>query len=86
VQNKVEFLMADIADEKVQNVVDRLANDLGTEFFKQTIIVLTFANSVKPPQTYYNDAINIVKESGKPINRTEIELMAWREYTSAIKQ
>lgn len=77
--------LGDIVDEKIQDTINKLARDLGTNFFGQTIIMLTYANSVKPPQSYYDDAIKILKNSTKKFKREDVDLYAWKEYTTAIK-
>ena len=76
----------DIIDETAQDIIQKLTNDIGPLFWKQTIIVLTHANSVIPGEYYYVEAMKCLETSKSEINEKNIELQAWSLYAEAKKQ
>ena len=52
--------LGDIPNAYVQGIMTKLTGDLGSEFWKKIIVVLTNANSTTPPQEYYDNATIIL--------------------------
>lgn len=77
--------LGDVIDDNTQKLVNRMTNDLGTEFFKHTIIALTYANSITPPSQYWDNAIDKLKAIGQTKIPGLVEMYAWSDYCSVIK-
>ena len=72
----------DIIDEYTQNIISKLTEDLGIEFWKHTIIVLTHAITV-PGSEFYDRAEEILIDDGKEVTEESVKLEAWIQYKNA---
>jgi len=63
-----------------QEMITKLTRDLGSDFWKKTMIVLTHSNSIVPPDFYETMAVEQLYGADKD-NDAAIELLSWKLYT-----